>query len=111
MDIKTILQKTNGGQAIFEGYYGLPSNVNIISPLNPFDTNPSFITYWCKKTDKFKYHDHGEGDVHGDAIDFVMAHEYLGPEDAIKFITEKIISTMASAALATCRNSFTVSWR
>lgn len=91
MDIKTILQKTYGGQDIFEGYYGLPLNVNIISPLNPFDTKPSFIIYWCNKSDKFKYHDHGEGDVHGDAIDFVKAHEYLSTEEAIQFIIKNII--------------------
>ena len=91
MDIKSIQLKTNGGQAIFEGYYGLPLNVNIISPLNPFDTKPSFIIYWCNKSDKFKYHDHGEGDVHGDAIDFVKEHEYLSTEDAIQFIIKNII--------------------
>lgn len=91
MDIKTIQLETNGGQAIFEGYYGHPLNVNITSPLNPFDTNPSFIIYWCNKSDKLKYHDHGEGDVHGDAIDFVKAYEYLSTEDAIQFIIKNII--------------------
>ena len=86
MDIKTILQETNGGQAIFE-WYEYQIGKNILSPLNSADTKPSFRIYRCKRDKKFKYYDFGDG-AHGDAIDFVAGIENITTKKAINLISK-----------------------
>lgn len=89
MKIEKLYELTKNGEDVFT-WYGLPVDQNVLSPLNPNDTMPSFRISLCEKSGKYRYKDFGESDVSGDAIDFVVAKEDLSIEDAIQFIIEKL---------------------
>jgi len=78
-----IMSQTNGGKVVFD-YYKIPIGRNILSPLNPHDTKPSFNVYYSDAAGKYCFKDHGETgwESTGDCIDYVKLKYGLSFSDA-----------------------------